>query len=203
MTAKNALIVFAKPPIAGLAKTRLIPALGEDGAADYHKKLLHHTLKNVICEEKWDTHLWCSENTKHDFFQFCEKEFSLVLQQQIDGDLGSKMAHAIEQMLKDYEKVCIIGSDCPLINVQKIQDVFNCLKKNDDVVITPAEDGGYVQLAVKRQLQPAIFAGIRWGGADVFQTTLHNISRLGLNPVIQSTLWDIDEPEDMIRFVEL
>lgn len=203
MTAKNALIVFAKPPVAGLAKTRLIPALGEDGAAAYHKKLLHHTLENVIFEDKWDTHLWCSENTKHDFFQFCEKEFSLVLRQQINGDLGSKMAYAIEQMLKGYEKVCIIGSDCPLINVQKLQNVFNQLKKNDDVVITPAEDGGYVQLAVKRQLNPEIFAGISWGGAGVFQATLNNINRLGLNPVIQPTLWDVDEPEDLIRFSAL
>jgi len=196
---KNALIIFAKPPVAGLAKTRLIPALGKEGAAQYHGRLLLHTLNNVVMECEWDTHLWCSDNLKHPFFQSCEKKFSVDLHEQRGNDLGSRMYHAMNEMLKEYDSVCIIGSDCPILDVEKIRNSFACLKIKEDVVITPAEDGGYVLLAVKQALKPEIFSNISWGGSDVFQHTLDNMESLHLNSLIQPTLWDIDEPEDLNR----
>lgn len=204
---KNALIVFAKPPVAGLAKTRLIPALGAAGAAAYHAKLVKHTLVNVVCdnrsgklyENKWDTHLWCSENKSHDFFLSCLSEFSVTLQEQSQGDLGERMFHAMHFMLKKYDKVCIIGCDCPVLDRNKITEVFARLMSKNDVVVTPAEDGGYVLMAVKQQLMSEMFSSIQWGGADVFERVLYNLRGLNLNPLIQPTLWDVDEPEDLNR----
>ena len=200
---KNALIVFAKPPIAGLAKTRLIPAIGEAQAAEIHGKLLIHTLSNVVFtsekDNRWDTHLWCSEKPEHPFFQVCQRQFNLKLHVQSGNGLGERMAHAMRHMLNEYEKVCIIGADCPVIDRDKIHQVFASLNKNDDVVITPAEDGGYVLLAIKQQLLDNIFTDIEWGKADVYQRTLTNLRNLNLNPVIQPTLWDVDEPADLKR----
>ena len=196
---EKALIVFAKPPVAGLAKTRLIPALGENGAAEFHAKLLNLTLKNVVSENEWDTHLWCSENIVHPFFQTCVSGYSIKLHLQSEGDLGERMTHAMQYMLSQYEKVCIIGSDCPVLDRSKLRKVFAGLNSDKDVVVTPAEDGGYVLMAVRKELNADIFSGTQWGGRDVFQNTLKNIQGLKLNPVIQSTLWDIDTPEDLNR----
>ncbi len=199
----NALIVFAKPPIAGLAKTRLIPALGEAGAASFHGELLTSTLKRVVVlnatEKEWDTHLWCSQDMAHPFFQACLSNFPITLQMQSSGDLGARMAHAMQLMLNDYDNVCIIGADCPVLDADKIREVFTLLKSKNDVVITPAEDGGYVLMAVRQQFYPVIFSGTQWGGTDVFQHTLDNVRALKLNPLIQPTLWDVDTPEDLTR----
>jgi len=201
MNKNNALIIFSKPPIAGLAKTRLIPALGEEGAAEYHGKLLRHTLTNVVCEGEWDSHLWCSENMGHSFFQSCLADYAITLHEQSGDDLGERMANAIQSMLGEYESVCIIGSDCPVLNRDKIRIVFASLNSKDDVVITPAEDGGYVLLAVRQQLRTEIFSGIKWGGADVYRQTLNKVRLLALKPAIQPVLWDVDEPADLDRII--
>ena len=138
---------------------------------------------------------------EHDasFFQMCSSQYPIKLHTQIAGDLGEKMSHAIQYMLNDYEKVCIIGSDCPVLDINKIRKVFSQLNVKEDVVVTPAEDGGYVLMAVRKQLDPDVFIGTRWGGDDVFQHTINNLQSLKLNPVIQPTLWDIDTPEDLNR----
>ena len=203
MVAENALIVFAKPPVAGLAKTRLIPALGKDGSAEMHAKLLMHTLGSVSSpqnlENTWDTHLWCSNDPDNHFFIECEKRFGVTRHKQVGVDLGERMAHAIHTMLQSYQRVCIIGSDCPEMNSLKVSTVFSCLKTENDLAITPAEDGGYVLLAVKERLFPEIFSDIEWGGAGVFNQTISKIEALELNAKIQPTLWDVDEPVDLKR----
>ncbi len=196
---KNALIVFAKPPIAGFAKTRLISALGEVGAAEFHAKLLDHTLQHVVSKSLWDTYLWCAQEPNHPFFQRCFSRYDIHLQAQTQGDLGQRMTHAMQSMLYEYEKVCIVGADCPLMNAEKIKQAFADLHSQNDVVVTPAEDGGYVLMAVMLQLNPAVFSGVRWGGESVFRQILKNLRHLKLTPIIQSTLWDIDTPEDLHR----
>lgn len=193
----KALLVFAKAPLAGYAKTRLIPELGAEGAAKLHAMLVRHTLQNVVDAEKWDTQLWCADFPEQTFFQQCANEFELNLFQQQGRNLGERMYHAIHQSLRRYKSVVLIGTDCPLLNREKIRAAFDDLTRQA-LVITPAEDGGYVLIGAT-QIESYLFENVTWGSASVMSQTLHNLGESQTKVILHPTLWDVDFPEDLSR----
>lgn len=197
---KNLLIVFAKPPVAGQSKTRLIPELGERGAAQFHAQMVLQTLNNVCGSDRWNVQLWAANGLMPEFFQQCARNFSLDVHYQQGDDLGERMYHAIKESLLYFDKVSLIGTDCPGINKAVISETFSKLN-NADLLITPAEDGGYVQIAA-RKILPQVFINIEWGSEKVMLKTLQNLDQLPLSRTIGEPLWDIDTPKDLKRYHE-
>lgn len=196
---QQALIIFTKAPVAGAVKTRLIPALGADGAAALHKKLIVSCLDNAIAPQQWDSYLWCAPDPSHPLFQTVAQQYPLQLRQQTGVDLGARMFNAFESLATTYQRMVIVGTDCPQISVDHIKDVFAALKNDVDAVITPAEDGGYVLMGLTRV--PAIlFKNIAWGSSQVMQQTRVALRDAGLRWQELGLFWDIDRPEDLRRY---
>ncbi len=194
---KQAVIVFAKPPVPGLAKTRLAPALGKDGAAELHRRLVLDTLKSIEQVQSWDLQIWCVGDINHAFFQECARKFNVSLYSQWGDTLGDRMFNAFEYTLKEYEKVLIVGTDCPLLNQSVITQAFQCLDENL-AVINPADDGGYVLLGLKK-VDEKIFNSVDWGTSTVAEQTFTRMSELGWQYALLPPLWDVDIPEDLIK----
>ena len=194
----TALLVFAKAPIPGQAKTRLIPALGGAGAAELHARLARHTLKSAVTANIGAVTLWCAPDATHPFFAECVREFDVQLQVQQGADLGQRMAHALACGLHCARHVLLIGTDCPTLTPDTLREAAHRLQEECAVVFVPAEDGGYALVGV-RDMAPAIFDGIAWDSETVMAQT-----RLRLSA--QDTLWqelavqaDIDIPQDLQR----
>ena len=194
-TRKRALLVFAKAPIAGHAKTRLIPKLGSQGAAELHAQLVLHTLDNLVNPDSWDTLLWCAGNVDHIFFHQCNLDFDIKLFCQQGDDLGQRMFHAVKTSLQNYDEICIVGTDCPALNENSIVKAYQAL--NDvDVVFNPAEDGGYVLIATNK-IDEGLFEHVHWGTDQVMKESQKNIERMKWNSTCLDTLWDVDVPDDL------
>ena len=195
------MIVFAKSPIPGFAKTRLVPALGESGAAELHRRLVLTTLGGIGNLQSWDLQLWCAGDINHVFFQECARKFDISLYSQWGETLGNRMFNAFECTLKEYEKVVIVGTDCPLLNQSVISQAFQYLDETP-AVINPADDGGYVLLGLKK-VDEKIFNSVDWGTSTVAEQTYIRLSELKWQYSLLPSLWDVDIPEDLIKLREL
>ena len=193
------ILVFAKAPVPGLAKTRLIPALGRDGAADFQAALTRRSLGTACTAFPGAVTLCCTPDTSDPWFQGLAAEFSVRLWDQLGADLGARMDHALTQALVDHERAILIGTDCPVLTSDMLRDVDTAMKEGEaETVIVPAEDGGYVLVALSRPF-PTLFTGIEWGTERVLTETVHRIDEDGRPARILSPLWDIDEPDDLKR----
>ena len=199
---RRALIIFAKAPVPGYAKTRLIPALGEQGAADLHRSLCLRTIERNISPTEWDTLLWCAPDQRAEFFQDVKKVCDLELFDQPEGDLGHKMFKAFEQVLGQYDQAVIIGTDCPVMEAARVRQAFAALSEEFAAVINPAEDGGYVLLGLKGA-QASVFKDIKWGGGDVFLHTRQRMDEVNLSYKVLEVLWDVDDADDFKRYQAL
>lgn len=186
---QNILQIFAKAPIPGQVKTRLIPTLGAVGAADLHKALVQHLLQKF--HTLFTLQLWCT--SEHPFFQSCQTQFNISLHLQVGNDLGQRMAYALG---KEGATV-LIGSDCPTLSVSHIQEAFVALKQG--IVLTPAEDGGYVLIGMQT-LTPELLNNIPWGTSQVLKVTRNRLRDLSMQWHELPTQWDIDRPEDVARW---
>jgi len=190
------LIVFAKAPEPGRAKTRLIPALGAAGAAALHTRLVEHTLTTVTSAALCPVQLWCAPDTDHPFFDACHQRFAVTLHPQQGTDLGERMAHAMLHNLQQGYNSIIIGTDCPALSATNFEQAFTLLQGNNDVVLGPADDGGYVLMGLKR-FSAELFSNIRWGTCEVLETTRERIDKLQWSLTELGTFQDIDRPEDL------
>jgi uncharacterized protein len=193
-------IVFAKAPVPGEAKTRLIPAIGAAQAALMHAAL---TERAIVTAQKSsaDVELCCTPNSAEAFFQYCAEDFDVSLTEQGDGDLGQRMLRALDSALEYIERVIIIGADCPALTAKHIQHAAKALD-NADVVLMPAEDGGYVLIGAART-HAKMFDGVNWGTSTVLAEQRRNLIACGLTLIETDTLWDVDRPEDLIRVKSL
>ncbi|MCK5877400.1 MAG: TIGR04282 family arsenosugar biosynthesis glycosyltransferase [Candidatus Marithrix sp.] len=187
----NILQIFAKAPIAGKTKTRLIKVLGEQGAADLHKKLVIYCLQKF--SQVFSVQLWCYPDELHPFFSECKAKFNLSLHQQHGKDLGERMATALASTAP-YPTI-LIGTDCPDLTVTMIKDAFIVLQQYS-VVLGPAEDGGYVLIGMQQQL-PELFVDIPWGSSLVLEKTRSQLRNLQLSWSELPTQRDIDRPDDL------
>lgn len=190
------LILFAKAPIPGYAKTRLIPVLGPVGAARFHQGLVEHSLQ-TLCRTGANVELHYSE--PHPLFLRLSRRYGCELQEQIKGDLGQRMIAAMR--LKPGPAI-ITGSDCPSITSAMILRCIGELTRTD-VVTLPAEDGGYGLIGLREPRNAAtqqVFTGIPWGTSEVMACTRKALSQSGLVLGELGTIWDIDTPEDLARW---
>ena len=189
-------MVFAKAP--GEAKTRLVPALGAEGTAALHRRLVMHCLRAASDSRLGPVELWCAPDAGDPFFRDCERRCGVSLHPQGEGDLGARMQRAFESALARVRRAILVGSDIPALSAQYLRDADQALVRGDDAVIGPAEDGGYVLIGLSR-CDPELFRGIPWGGPEVMAETRRRIAALAWRLSELPVLWDMDRPEDLGR----
>lgn len=192
---KNALIIFTKNPEAGKVKTRLAATIGNDAALAVYVQLLSHTV-SITDELPSDKFVFYSSHIMQEDI-WDNKHFFKQLQS--GHDLGERMKNAFTDIFQqDYNKIVIIGTDCPHLNPEIILNAFAYLDLHD-VVIGPAEDGGYYLLGMK-QLHPQLFENISWSTDAVLTETQITCDDLQLDYYLLPTLKDIDEEKDLVHF---
>lgn len=184
--------LLCRYPVPGQAKTRLIPALGPEGAAALHRQLAERTVSTVRASGVPFT-LWGTGGTEA---QFTEWLRPLDVQLQGEGDLGRRLLAAAPPY-----PVIFIGTDAPDLTAQHLRDAARALA-DDAFVIGPAADGGYWLLGLPRAAD-TLFQGIDWGTETVFQTTITKMEAIGIKPKLLPELHDLDRPEDLDRWPDL
>ena len=189
-------IVFAKPPLLGRVKTRLIPKLGPELALNAHCEMVDLTLKKVA-QLDCSASLWLSENSQEG--ASWGQKYSLPLEVQRSGDLGMRMLDAISKTLAvSPVKVVLIGSDCPILSQEDICDAFLWLDQHD-IVVLPCEDGGYGLIGMK-QPHFEIFSRISWGTPKVMSETLDRARNSNLSLKSGRTIWEVDNIQDLHKY---
>ena len=188
---KTSIAILAKAPVPGFAKTRLIPAIGAHAAAVLQERLTEQTIASAVEAGIGPVTLWCAPDPGHPSFMDLVRRFSISLKRQPQGDLGARMLAAIAG------PTLVIGSDCPALTPQHLRNAAGALIETD-VVLIPAEDGGYVLIGA-RAPHPELFAGMTWGVGTVLAETRKRIAALGLTSTELSPLWDVDCEADLVR----
>lgn len=199
--AEAAVLVFARAPVAGEAKTRLIPALGACGAAHLQQRLTESALATAIRASIGCVQLWCTPGPTHPFFAACAQRHGIALRTQVGATLGERLASATVGELRSHRAVVVIGTDCPALTHDHLRLALDALDRHD-AVIRPAEDGGYVLIGLSRAF-PQAFGGIDWGSDRVFNQTMESFSQGQLHVAVHGTLWDVDTPKDLERLTRI
>lgn len=192
------LIVMTRLPMAGKTKTRLIPALGPQGAADLHDQLARHAIGRASAYALTRPH--ARLEVRMDGGSAVEAQAWLggncPYKRQHRGDLGERINHAIAEAFDaGAEKVVVIGTDCPTLDEEDFAAAFDALDAAP-LVIAPAHDGGYVMIGMTQPF-PMLFAHIDWGGPEVFSQTLKAAKNHGISPEILKRFSDVDLPDDL------
>ncbi|MEX0904128.1 MAG: TIGR04282 family arsenosugar biosynthesis glycosyltransferase [Balneolaceae bacterium] len=194
MKKENVLIIFIKNPEPGKVKTRLGASIGEIKAYRIYKKLLEHT-RNISLSTELHRQLWYSSFVDHTD-EWNPKQFEKHLQK--GKDLGERMKNAFEHVFNEgYKHVVIIGSDCPELTPDILEEAFETLKVCD-IVIGPSEDGGYYLLGMN-QFISGFFTDINWSTNTVFDETIQTAAELDLHYRTLPVLNDIDNADDLIK----
>ena len=191
---ERALLVFARAPEPGRVKTRLVPLLGEEGAARLHAQLLEKTLITAQAAGFGNVYLYCASTLKGFFFKKMQKQFGVQLRSQGKGNLGERMYRA----LRRHPGAILIGSDCPALRPADLRAAARALRGGADAVLSPAEDGGYALIGLRRASR-GLFNGVAWGSARVLAQTRLRLRRLRWRWTELRTVWDVDRPEDVAR----
>jgi hypothetical protein len=226
------IIIFTRYPEPGKTKTRLIPALGEEGAANFQRQMTEYTLNQV--KELQQILPIQIEIRFTDGNEDLMKKWlgsDLVYKYQGEGDLGEKLSRCVDDAIglrpptpliaRKVESLIIIGIDCPGVNPQILNQAFNSLQSHD-LVIGPATDGGYYLIGLRHPMSQLfnqdlfnhdlfswnlfsqkLFSGISWGTSEVLKQTIYIAEQLNLSYELLPTLSDIDRPEDLENFPAL
>jgi len=191
------LIVFTRYPEPGKSKTRLIPALGPEGAADLHRQMCEHTLswaRRMQSGSEVSVEIYIDGEGQDLFRKWLGDD--VLYRPQGKGSLGARMNRAFQDSFHaGMAKVIIVGTDCPGISEGPVQEAFLALEEND-LVLGPANDGGYYLIGLRRPAED-LFKGIPWGTEKVLARTLEVAQRLGLRTFLLGPLGDVDRPEDL------
>jgi len=195
---KEALIIFAKNPEGGKVKTRLAATIGDQAALEVYQRLLFHTAL-ITANLPFDKFVFYSDtiisNDNWDDLQFKKRT-------QSGQGLGERMNNAFASIFnKGYSKIVIIGTDCPGLDPTILLNSFTALDLND-IVIGPAEDGGYYLVGMKLH-RAELFENIRWSSNVVLAETLRKCDDLQLTHFLLPVLSDIDEEKDLIHLKHL
>ncbi|NMG19133.1 TIGR04282 family arsenosugar biosynthesis glycosyltransferase [Brasilonema bromeliae] len=202
-TAKQHLIIFTRYPEPGKTKTRLIPALGTEGAANLQRQMTEHTLSQVKQLQKTSV-ISFEVRFAGGNLQLMQEwlGYDLVYQPQGEGDLGLRMTQSfLNAFQSGAEKVLTIGTDCPGVNNQILAKAFAQLQQSE-VVLGPAVDGGYYLIGLQRPM-PELFINIDWGTSQVLHQTITIAQMLNLSVTNLPHLADIDRPEDLPIWEEI
>jgi rSAM/selenodomain-associated transferase 1 len=182
---RPAIILFARAPVAGQVKTRLEQALGAEATLELHQAFVLDMLDKLL------TLSGAAAIELHTDIQTdAWRRPEVALRMQTDGDLGSRMLHAL-----DGRWACIVGSDAPTLPVSHIEAL---LASEADVALGPCEDGGYYAISCRRT-RPEMFQGVEWSSARAFEQTEESARRCGLSVERGPGWYDVDRPEDLRR----
>jgi uncharacterized protein len=198
MSERTQLIVMAKAPLPGLAKTRLIPALGVDGAAQLAARLLEHTLHQARAAQLGNVILACVPDTAQAAFAAQARQGGVMLAAQGEGDLGARMQRQFERaFVQGAARVIVIGTDAPALDAALLRRAADALA-TDDAVFLPAADGGYALIGLRRVL-PLLFDAMPWSTSAVMATTRERLSQAAVRHTELPVVHDIDEPVDLVH----
>jgi hypothetical protein len=189
-----AVAVLARAPVAGQAKTRLIPALGADGAAALQERLIERAIETACAAAVGPVTMWTTP-APHPCFAALTSRHRVALAVQPEGDLGVRMLAACAAA---NGPAIVIGTDCPVLTPAHLRQAAGVLREGTDVVVIPAEDGGYVLIG-SRIPQPGLFAAMTWSTDTVMAETRRRLAQEGLTWREPAQLWDVDRPEDIAR----
>jgi hypothetical protein len=191
------LIIFTRYPEPGKAKTRLIPALGPDGAADLHRQMTEKTVlwaRGLVAQFPITLEIRFAGGGGRRLQRWLGDDLAFVPQRK--GNLGERMARAFHEAFQEGVRFAVlIGTDCPGLSASLGSEAFAALRSHD-VVLGPATDGGYYLIGL-RKMATQLFAGIPWGTENVFSKTLDIATELGLAVHRLTLLDDVDRPEDL------
>lgn len=192
-------MLFARTPEPGRVNTRLIPALGEQGAARLHAAMLRW--KAAELSEKYsDLQLWVSPSAEHPLIIELAKEYGFELYVQSGRDLGERMGRALEAGLDRAPGAVLLGTDCPSLPGSAVGEA-RALLDEYDAIFSPAEDGGFGLVAVSR-FDPRLFEGVPWGTDRVMDAVRQRLGLLGWRWHELAPCWDVDRPADLKRLYE-
>lgn len=189
------IVIFAKAPVPGRVKTRLIPVLGEAGAARLAHRMLLATLAEAQAAGLAAPELCATPHPAGPEWLPFLANADILYSDQGEGDLGERLARAADRVIAAGESILLIGSDCPALDRDKLRAAAAALLSND-AVIHPTVDGGYALLGLRR-FDPSLFEGIAWSSPSVAAETIRRIEALGWSLFIGETLRDVDEPADL------
>jgi len=194
------ILLFAKEPVHGQVKTRLHGSLGVTKAYELHCAMLRYQVSALLASGLAPVELWVSGDITN------PELISLPLQgsiyQQVGSNLGQRMQAAVVSARMRSRAVVLVGTDCPSVDRDYLEMALNFLSAGNQLVIGPAEDGGYVLLGVSESW-PTLFEGIPWGTDQVLSMTLERAGQLGLDYQLLASRWDVDRPEDLSRLASL
>ncbi|MFO1326293.1 MAG: TIGR04282 family arsenosugar biosynthesis glycosyltransferase [Rubrivivax sp.] len=191
----TALIVFAKAPWPGQVKTRLVPALGEAGAAALAARLLQRAVQAAAGAALGPLELCVAPDGAHPLLQALAATHGAALQPQGDGDLGARMHRALVRALQRHGRALLFGTDVPALDAAVLTAAAQALDTHDAVFV-PALDGGYALVGLKAP-QPALFEAMTWSVPSVMDQTRARARAAGLRWAELPALADIDEPSDL------
>ncbi len=189
------IVIFAKAPVPGRVKTRLIPALGETGAARLAHRMLLATIVEAQAAGLAVPELCATPHPADPAWLPFLANADIRYSDQGEGSLGERLARAASRVIADGEAILLVGTDCPALDRAKLRAAAAMLLTND-AVIHPTMDGGYALLGLRR-FDSSLFEGIRWSSPTVAAETIHRIEALGWSLSMGETLRDVDEPADL------
>ncbi|MDM3869785.1 TIGR04282 family arsenosugar biosynthesis glycosyltransferase [Porticoccus sp. W117] len=191
------IIQYAKAPQRGQVKTRLRPALGDDGCLQLHRRLVEHCFRQLSGAHT-APYSFSISGDSNGYFERLVAGTDVTIQQQQGADLGQRMQHSAKQALAAAEAVVIVGSDCPFMDGDYLQQACKALQQGHDCVLGPATDGGYVLIGLQR-VDRQLFEGIAWGSDQVLAQTRQRLDDLGWRYCELPELADIDRPQDLVQ----
>jgi rSAM/selenodomain-associated transferase 1 len=195
--AAERLLVFTRYPVPGRTKSRLIPALGEEGAATLQRQMTEHVLSRVrkfVASRSVSVEIRFEGGAKDLLIEWLGSDFPI--RSQGEGNLGARMERAFRSAFEEgVERVVAVGTDCPGLSAKLMGKAFEALTSSE-VVVGPAEDGGYYLIGLRKPV-PELFSSIPWGTGEVLLRTLSVAKGLGLSVVLLEPRQDVDRPEDL------
>lgn len=188
---QNRLIIFIKNPVLGTVKTRLAASIGDQAALEVYRDLMQKCRLESLATNTQRYLFYSKQIIKDD--DWSDSDFKKRLQ--VEGDLGTKISEAFKLVFSKEGKTIIIGSDCFDLSAKRIEEAFEKLD-NADVVLGPANDGGYYLLGTKKFF-PRIFEQINWSTETVFIETIRRVNELNLTVSILEELIDLDTYDDL------
>ena len=198
MSASAVVLVFARAPLPGRAKTRIAARLGDWRAARLQARLVDRALALARASRCGPVELYGTPRARHALFLRGRRRFGVTLRTQRGGDLGERMQRALAAALRRHRHAILIGVDAPALRARDLRRALRALQGGCDVALSPAEDGGYALIACRRAPR-ALFNGVAWGTSRVLAQTAARLERLRFRWRALRTVWDVDRPDDLGR----
>jgi rSAM/selenodomain-associated transferase 1 len=190
-----ALVLFAKTPVPGAVKSRLMPEYDARQAAAIAETLIRATVRLALACWRGRVQLSVWPETDHPLIHELRARYDLPVTRQAPGDLGRKMHTALSAWHARGTPAAVMGCDVPQLPAAVLQRANRLLRDNSNV-LGPARDGGYYLIGLTRAC-PALFRGMPWGSGAVLQKTLRVARGAGLSFTLLPAMRDIDTAADL------